>query len=98
MKALLSFFYIVVCVLLIFFILLQNNKGAQVGAGASHASQSLFGSAGSKGFLYTGTKILVALFFILAFCHTAIEYRAAHQVARKTSFIPLEHITQKAAP
>ena len=94
MKTLLSFFYVVVCLLLIFFILLQNNKGAQVGAGAAHASQSLFGSAGSKGFLYTGTKILVMLFFVLAFLHTAIDYRAAQVASNKTSFIPLEQISK----
>lgn len=73
---------------------MQNNKGAQIGVGASHASQSLFGSAGSKGFLYTATKVLIGLFFALAFMHTVIEYRSAQRANFKTSFIPLEHISK----
>ena len=73
---------------------MQNNKGAQIGVGASQASQSLFGSAGSKGFLYNATKVLIGLFFILAFMHTVVEYRTAHRSALKTSFIPLEHISK----
>jgi protein translocase SecG subunit len=72
---------------------MQSSKGGQVGASASnYASRSFFGSAGSKGFLYTATQWLIAFFFILAFAHTAYDYHQIHRSAVLTSLLPIEHI------
>jgi protein translocase SecG subunit len=95
LKALLSFFYVSICILLILSILMQSSKGGQYGAGtSSYASRSFFGSAGSKGFLYTATKWLIALFFILAFVHIAYDYRIMNKAAQKTSLLPIDFIKQ----
>lgn len=94
MKALLVFFYITVCILLILAVLLQNNKGAQMSAGLSSGggvSKSFFGSAGSKGFLYTSTKWLVALFFLLALAQTRLDLKEHQRVEQSSLMLPVEH-------
>ena len=58
--------HVIIALALIGFILLQQGKGAQAGAAfGSGASQTIFGSQGSGGFLSRTTGILAALFFIL---------------------------------
>ncbi len=55
---------LLIAVILIGLILLQQGKGAQTGAAfGSGASQTVFGSQGSGGFLSRATGVLVALFF-----------------------------------
>lgn len=58
--------HIVVAVFLIGFILIQQGKGAQAGAAFGNgASQTIFGSQGSGGFLSRTTAYLAVIFFIL---------------------------------
>src|SRR5579871_3197908 len=58
--------HIVIACALVGFILLQQGKGAQAGAAfGSGASQTIFGSQGSGGFLSRATAMLAAAFFIL---------------------------------
>ena len=58
--------HVTISVMLIGLILIQHGKGAQTGAAfGSGASQTVFGSQGSGGFLSRSTAILAALFFLL---------------------------------
>jgi len=58
---LLSFFYVSVCLVLIGAVLLQHYRSDQ-----SKGSNSYFGGAGNKHFLYNLTFYAIGLFFILA--------------------------------
>lgn len=58
--------HIIVALLLIGLILMQQGKGAQAGAAfGSGASQTVFGSQGSGGFMSRATGTLAAIFFLL---------------------------------
>jgi preprotein translocase subunit SecG len=66
MYELMLVFHIIVALLLIGLILMQQGKGAQAGAAfGSGASQTVFGSQGSGGFMSRATGTLAAIFFIL---------------------------------
>lgn len=66
MYSLLLVVHVIVALLLIGFILLQQGKGAQAGAAfGSGASQTVFGSQGSGGFLSRATAGLATIFFLL---------------------------------
>ncbi|MBS0289343.1 MAG: preprotein translocase subunit SecG [Proteobacteria bacterium] len=66
MYILLLVIHITISVMLIGLILIQHGKGAQTGAAfGSGASQTVFGSQGSGGFLSRSTATLAALFFLL---------------------------------
>lgn len=66
MYLLLLIVHVIIAVMLIGLILIQHGKGAQTGASfGSGASQTVFGSQGSGGFLSRTTGILAAIFFAL---------------------------------
>ncbi|MFI4937304.1 MAG: preprotein translocase subunit SecG [Candidatus Berkiellales bacterium] len=66
MYEILLVFHVLIAIALIGLILLQQGKGAQTGAAfGSGASQTVFGSAGSGGFISRTTATLAALFFII---------------------------------
>ncbi len=66
MYSLLLVFHVIIALLLIGLILLQQGKGAQAGAAfGSGASQTVFGSQGSGGFLSRATAGLAAVFFLM---------------------------------
>lgn len=94
-------FHVIVALLLIGLILMQQGKGAQAGAAfGSGASQTVFGSQGSGGFLSRATGTLAAIFFLLnlflAFwinrTHrpTTISVPTEHAVPAKSSATPSE--------
>lgn len=59
--------YILIAVALIVLVLIQHGKGADIGAAfGSGASNTVFGSQGSGGFLFKLTGMLAAGFFIIA--------------------------------
>ncbi len=59
--------YILIAVALIALVLIQHGKGADIGAAfGSGASNTVFGSQGSGGFLFKLTGWLAAGFFIFA--------------------------------
>ncbi|MBS0288051.1 MAG: preprotein translocase subunit SecG [Proteobacteria bacterium] len=66
MYLLLLIAHFIVSFLLVGLILIQHGKGAQTGATfGSGASQTVFGSQGSGGFLSRTTAMLAGLFFVL---------------------------------
>ena len=72
-------FHVLVAISLIALVLLQQGKGAAMGAAfGSGASGTVFGSRGSRGFLYKLTGGLAIAFFATSIILT---YLAAHNVA-----------------
>jgi preprotein translocase subunit SecG len=66
MYDLLLVLHVLIALMLVGLILIQQGKGAQAGASfGSGASQTVFGSQGSGGFISRTTGVLAALFFIL---------------------------------
>ncbi len=59
--------YILIALALIVLVLIQHGKGADIGAAfGSGASNTVFGSQGSGGFLFKLTGMLAAGFFVIA--------------------------------
>ncbi|SDK56133.1 preprotein translocase subunit SecG [Billgrantia gudaonensis] len=57
--------HVVIAIALVALILLQQGKGAEAGAAfGGGASQTVFGSRGSGGFLSRATAVLAAAFFV----------------------------------
>lgn len=89
MYELLLVLHVLIALMLIGLILIQQGKGAQAGASfGSGASQTVFGSQGSGGFISRTTGILAALFFILnlflAYYLNKTSYREAPSVPVNT--------------
>ncbi|MBU0456341.1 MAG: preprotein translocase subunit SecG [Pseudomonadota bacterium] len=77
MSQILLIFHIFFAIALIGLVLLQQGKGAGMGvAFGSGASQTVFGSKGSVGFMMKLTLLVGALFFATSI---ALTYLAAHQ-------------------
>ncbi|OGT22058.1 MAG: preprotein translocase subunit SecG [Gammaproteobacteria bacterium RIFCSPHIGHO2_02_FULL_42_13] len=77
MQQIILIFHIVIAIALIGLVLIQRGKGADMGAAfGSGASQTVFGSRGSGGFLFRVTIFLAALFFATSI---TLTYLAAHQ-------------------
>lgn len=65
MYQLILVFHILIAISIVGLVLLQHGKGADIGAGfGSGASNTVFGSQGSGGFLFKLTGGLVITFFI----------------------------------
>jgi len=83
METLVLVLHVVMAVVMIGLILLQQGKGAEMGASfGSGASGTVFGSAGSAGFLTKLTAGLALLFFITSlalalFARQAVDAAAA---------------------
>ncbi len=72
-------FHILIAISLIALVLIQQGKGATMGAAfGSGASGTVFGSRGSRGFLYKLTGGLAIAFFSTSI---VLTYLAAHSVA-----------------
>ena len=56
--------HICVCIALILIVLFQKGKGAGMGAAFGGSSQTVFGSAGSSGFLQKVTTIAAVVFML----------------------------------
>lgn len=57
--------HVLIAIAMIGLILLQQGKGAEMGASfGAGASQTVFGAAGSAGFLTKATAVLAAIFFV----------------------------------
>ena len=75
-------FHVLFALALIGLVLIQKGKGASMGAAfGSGASQTVFGSKGSIGFLMKLTIGIATLFFMTSI---ALTYLAAHQVRQTT--------------
>ena len=83
MYGILLVIYMIVSVCLVGLVLIQQGKGAQAGAAfGSGASQTVFGSQGSTGFLSRTTAMLATAFFIL---NLALAYIVNHSGQNKSS-------------
>ena len=81
-------FHVLIAICLIALVLLQQGKGATAGAAfGAGASGTVFGSRGSKGFLYKLTGGLAIAFFATSI---TLTYLASHSVndAREEADIP----------
>lgn len=95
MEQLILILHFLVAVALIGFILIQHGKGADIGAAfGSGASQTVFGSKGSGGFLMKLTLALGALFFITSITLTFLASRDAKQAQKTTLLNDVEQISQ----
>lgn len=65
MESFILIIHVLVAVAMVGLILLQQGKGAEMGASfGAGASQTVFGAAGSAGFLIKMTAVLAAIFFV----------------------------------
>lgn len=87
--------HVIVAVMLIALILIQHGKGAQAGAAfGSGASQTVFGSQGSGGFLSRSTAALATIFFILNLVLVFFLNKASHE----TRIMPVTQSERKESP
>jgi preprotein translocase subunit SecG len=75
--------HILVCVALILIVLLQAGKGAEMGAAFGGASQTIFGSAGTMGFLTKLTTIAAIVFMITSLLLTLASTRKVPTVMKE---------------
>lgn len=75
--------HILVCFALILIVLLQAGKGAEMGAAFGGASQTIFGSAGSMGFLTKLTTVAAVVFMITSLLLTYSSTRRASTVIKE---------------
>ena len=92
MYELLLVLHVLIALMLVGLILIQQGKGAQAGASfGSGASQTVFGSQGSGGFISRTTGVLAALFFIL---NLFLAYYLNKTSYREASPVPVSTQTQ----
>lgn len=96
MESLILILHVLVAVAMIGLILLQQGKGAEMGASfGAGSSQTVFGAAGSAGFLTRFTAVLAAIFFVTSLGLAVY----ARQHARSFGAIPeIQAEEKKAAP
>jgi len=65
MESIVLVLHVLVAIAMVALVLLQQGKGAEMGASfGAGASQTVFGAAGSAGFLIKATAVLSAIFFV----------------------------------
>lgn len=92
--------HVLVAVAMIGLILLQQGKGAEAGASfGAGASQTVFGSAGSVGFLTKLTAILAAVFFVTSMGLAIYARKAVDAALPALPMAPAEQVGEiPAAP
>ncbi|MGH8492808.1 MAG: preprotein translocase subunit SecG [Moraxellaceae bacterium] len=111
MESAILVFHVLFAIAMIGFILLQQGKGAEMGASfGAGASQTVFGAAGSAGFLTKATAVLAALFFVTSLGLAIYakknaqgfglvpEVSAEHADAKPAGDVPVVPATSAAAP
>jgi preprotein translocase subunit SecG len=87
--------HVLIAIAMTFFILMQQGKGAEMGASfGAGSSQTVFGSAGSAGFLTKATGVLALAFFVTSitlafFAKKKIEQPVAPVVAPVVEVAPV---------
>lgn len=95
METLVLILHVLVAIAMIGLILLQQGKGADMGASfGAGASQTVFGSAGSAGFLTKVTSTLAVIFFITSLALGIFARKQASQVEG----VPVIPAATQAAP
>ncbi|MFT4058823.1 MAG: preprotein translocase subunit SecG [Legionella sp.] len=97
MYQLILMIHVIVAVILIGLVLIQHGKGADVGAAfGSGASNTLFGSQGTGGFLFKLTGCLALTFFatsLLLSYMVSVQYqKAGQQVVPQQTSVPVDTI------
>jgi preprotein translocase subunit SecG len=88
MYQLILIIHVIVAVVLIGLVLIQHGKGADIGAAfGSGASNTLFGSQGTGGFLFKLTGALALSFFVTSLL---LSYIVSTQYQRAEQIIPQE--------
>jgi len=87
--------HVLIAIAMTGFILLQQGKGAEMGASfGAGSSQTVFGSAGSAGFLTKATAVLALIFFGTSITLAIFAKKRVEQVAMP--FIPAATVVEKA--
>lgn len=97
MESVILVLHVLVAVAMIGLILLQQGKGAEMGASfGAGASQTVFGAAGSAGFLTKFTAVLAAIFFATSL-GLAVYAKKNAQGFGLVPEVPAEHADAKPA-
>ena len=97
MYQLILMIHVIVAVVLIGLVLIQHGKGAEIGAAfGSGASNTLFGSQGSKGFLFKLTGGLAMTFFatslMLSYLVSTQYQKADQQAIPQQTNVPVNSV------
>jgi len=98
MEQIILIFHILFAAALVGLVLLQKGKGAGMGAAfGSGASQTVFGSRGSIGFLMKLTLLFAALFFATSIWLTYIAAHRVKQTSTQGLLGQVEQISRRSA-
>ncbi len=90
--------HILAAIALVLIVLLQTGRGSDIGAAfGSGASQTLFGSSGTSGFMTRLTTVVVVV-FMLSSLVLAIMYSSAHRSVPVRQSAPIETPAPAPAP
>lgn len=96
MEQILLIVHFFIAVILIVLVLVQKGKGAEIGAAfGSGASQTVFGSKGSIGFLMKFTFFIGALFFATSVSLTYLAARDAKAAKQSNVLTNVETIAKQ---
>ncbi|OPY68995.1 MAG: Protein-export membrane protein SecG [Syntrophorhabdaceae bacterium PtaU1.Bin034] len=85
-----SIVHVLASIALVLIVLLQTGRGSEIGAAfGSGASQTLFGSSGTSGFMTRLTTIVVIVFMLTSLV-LAIMYSGSRTVSVKPPPAPVE--------
>lgn len=89
--------HVLIAIAMTGFILLQQGKGAEMGASfGAGSSQTVFGSAGSAGFLTKATAVLALVFFVTSISLAIFARKQVDSVA--VPFVPVPAEKAPAVP
>ena len=90
-----SVLHILSAIALVFIVLLQTGRGSEIGAAfGSGASQTIFGSSGSSGFMTRITTVVVILFMLTSVI-LALMYSKGRTVPIRTAPAPIQQPMQQ---
>ena len=105
MLAAISILHVLVAIALVLIVLLQTGRGSEIGAAfGSGASQTLFGSSGTSGFMTRLTTIVVIVFMatslVLAIMYSRgmVSYHVRPRPAPVGQAVPVPSVPAPAAP
>lgn len=91
MQQIVLIIHVLVAIGLIALVLIQHGKGADIGAAfGSGASQTVFGSQGSGGFLFKLTATLAVIFFVTSLTLTRMAAHAPQAAANSMFSVPAQ--------
>ena len=91
MTTAISIVHILAAIALVLIVLLQTGRGSEIGAAfGSGASQTLFGSSGTSGFMTRVTTVVVVIFMLTSLV-LAMMYSSGRSVSSRMSIpAPIE--------